>query len=69
MYILSLHLLNGQISNDITRYLRDFGLNISTDFVQINASAIIATVFSMVWNYTGYRKIVFREVKIDEETE
>jgi len=52
VYIVALHLLK----------------SVSSDFIQINGSAVIATLFSMVWNYTGYRLIVFKKVNTNEET-
>ncbi|GHU07639.1 sugar translocase [Alphaproteobacteria bacterium] len=31
------------------------------DFVRLNGAKIIATLFSMTWNYVTYNKIVFRK--------
>ncbi len=66
VYILALSVLKGHFSYDVSNWLRDAGIKLSRDFIEINCSALIATVFSMVWNYTGYRKVVFREAKTDE---
>jgi len=66
VYILVLQLTGGTISTGLSRFLHGLGLPISPDFVHINLSAIIATCFSMIWNYTGYRFIVFREAPTNE---
>lgn len=66
VYILALQLTGGTISISLSRFLHGLGLPISPDFVHINLSSVIATCFSMMWNYTGYRFIVFREVPASE---
>jgi putative flippase GtrA len=35
-------------------------VNLQPTFILINGSAIIATLFSMVWNYNWYHRVVFR---------
>lgn len=61
VYILALAALKNHVSHDVSSWISGMGLKLSPDFIDINGSAIIATLFSMVWNYTGYRKIVFTE--------
>jgi putative flippase GtrA len=35
------------------------------EFVRLNAAKLIATAFSMVWNFTTYKKFVFKNEKDD----
>jgi putative flippase GtrA len=39
------------------------------EFVRLNGAKIVATGFSMVWNYVTYARFVFRDVKSDESKE
>ena len=66
VYIIMLQFTNGAVSTSLSRLLHGFGLPLSPDFVHINVSAAIATCFSMVWNYVGYRFVVFCEVPVNE---
>ena len=59
VYIVMLALL-GHYSHLIVQAGRAIGVQLKPSFVQINGSAIVATFFSMVWNYCGYQKVVFR---------
>jgi putative flippase GtrA len=68
IYILSLAAL-GHYADSIARTLSDLGPKIGSSFVLINGSAAIATLFSMVWNYNGYKRIVFRTVTKEEAHE
>lgn len=40
--------------------LRGIGLHVSRDFVDINLSNCLASLVVMVWNYNGYRWLVFK---------
>lgn len=40
---------------------------LSADTVQINCSALLATMFGMVWNYLGYKILVFRDMVTSNE--
>ena len=44
----------------IAEHIHLFGLTFSTVFIQINGAALVATLFTMVWNYNGYKKFVFK---------
>lgn len=65
VYILSLSVLR-TYSYDITSVLRHLHLKAAPDFIEINGSAAVATLFSLAWNYNGYRKIVFKQTQNDE---
>jgi putative flippase GtrA len=68
IYIISLSLLSHPASV-LSRSASQYGLALRPSFIQINASAVVASVFGMAWNYTGYRIIVFREVQNGQPTE
>lgn len=40
----------------------------SPSFVQANTTKVIATIATMLWNYVLYKKFVFKELKVEEET-
>jgi putative flippase GtrA len=42
-------------------------VNVSTDFIIVNASAAIATLFGMIWNYNGYKYFVFKKENQDRQ--
>jgi len=37
------------------------GVKLSTNFIDINLSNLISSLFAMIWNYNGYRLFVFKE--------
>ncbi len=43
------------------------GISLSRDFVDINVSTVIGAILAMVWNYNGYRLLVFKDKKLYEE--
>jgi putative flippase GtrA len=65
VYIYMLHVIDGAPSYFLAAVLAHIGLPFGADFVHINLSAVVATLFSMVWNYLGYRMVVFRKEPAD----
>lgn len=59
VFIMSLRLFYA-LSVSLSLTLGKSGINIRQDFIQINLSATVATLFSMFWNYNGYKRIVFK---------
>jgi len=49
----------------ISHQLHSLNIPISPSFVSINGSAAIATIFSMLWNYNWYKKVVFNSKEIN----
>lgn len=45
------------------------GIILTKDFVDINLSNLIASLFAMVWNYNGYRLFVFKKSSLNEINE
>jgi putative flippase GtrA len=45
------------------------GITLTDDFVDINLSNLIASLFAMVWNYNGYRWFVFKTSTLNEANE
>ena len=42
------------------------GITLAKDFIDINMATVVGAVVAMVWNYNGYRLLVFKKV---DETE
>ena len=68
VYIFSLAILENHVLG-LSHMIAHTGLVLSTSFITVNGSAAIATVFSMVWNYNAYNRIVFRGAKLEKTNE
>ena len=64
IYALSIYALRNYDAS-ISHLLHYISIPVSPSFVSINASAAIATCFSMVWNYTWYKKVVFNSKELN----
>ena len=60
VYALGISLLRGHEAH-IASLLRSLtGIQFSHDFIDINLSNVVASLFVMAWNYNGYRIFVFK---------
>ena len=64
IYALGLHFLHNHEVGVIIFVHRLLNLNLSRNFIDVNLSNIIASLFVMVWNYNGYRLLVFKSARL-----
>ncbi len=59
---LFVHTLTGP-ANLVSDILNTVGINVSKDFILLNTAKVFATIATMIWNFTMYRKFVFGPAK------
>jgi putative flippase GtrA len=67
VYALGIYLLHNHEVGVINFIHSIFKISLSKNFVDVNLSNVVASLFVMVWNYNGYRLFVFRNAKIGNE--
>jgi putative flippase GtrA len=67
VYALGIYLIHNHEFGLINFVHKLAGIHISRDFVDVNLSNVIASLFVMVWNYNGYRLFVFKAKRHGDE--
>lgn len=60
VYASLLHILQDNTQNLSEGIKNITGIFLNKDFIQINTSNLVASLATMIWNYNGYRLLVFK---------
>ena len=67
VYDVGIHLLHGHELGVINAIHSIIGVHLSSNFVDVNLSNLVASILIMFWNYNGYRVLVFRGKRHGDE--